>query len=87
MDDAQFVRWWQTARDSSLPRSAWVIKRELALKGVPQATIEESIDSSSSADLTRAQTLYNRKPLPREKAIRLLASRGFSWDIIKQVLD
>lgn len=87
LDDTAFCSWWQTARDSARPRSSWMIKKELSLKGVPKDIIDAAIDSSFTTNLTRAQTLYARKQLPREKAIRLLSSRGFSWDIIKQILD
>lgn len=97
LDDVKFSQWWQENRDQFRPRSARILKLELRQKGVPQDIINEVLDTSYEKELKRALNAFNHKfkqvkkgamnQKQREKIIRFLSSRGFPWDIIKQIID
>ena len=97
LDDVKFSQWWQENRDQFRPRSARILKLELRQKGVPEDIIKEVLDTSYEKELKRALNAFNQKfkqikkeaisQKQREKIIRFLGSRGFPWDIIKQVID
>lgn len=92
LNDQEFCLWWQEARDKHRPRSFRILKLELRKKGIDRDTIEEVIDDSTEKEQTRAHLALEKKygrrqsPQGREKVIRFLASRGFSWDIISRVI-
>jgi SOS response regulatory protein OraA/RecX len=44
LDDAAFARAWIESRDRARPRGAVALRRELALKGVDRAVIDEALD-------------------------------------------
>ena len=71
------------------------IMRELRVKGVPEETAREALESLPEEDeretaLRQAQKLCARRDLSdpdeRRKAAAALARRGFSWDIVSDVL-
>ena len=76
-------------------KGAYRIKAELKQKGVPAEIIEEAAEGIKETEKDAAAALLpngSRKQRHlgqknREKLIRHLASRGFSYDIIKQVLS
>ena len=43
LDDEEFAEWWVKARTSSQPKGPYLIKRELAWKGVDKEIIEKAI--------------------------------------------
>ncbi|MBI2009601.1 MAG: regulatory protein RecX [Candidatus Chisholmbacteria bacterium] len=92
LDDQEFCLWWQEVRDKHRPRSSRILKLELRQKGVDRAIIEAAIDTSTATEKTRASLALQKKYANRDlsqnraKVIRFLASRGFSWDTISQVI-
>ena len=94
VDDDEFVKWWQSQRDSFRPKSYKILSLELRKKGVSNEVISSNLDTSHEAELGRVKLAFKKKfktisfanPKEKQKAIRYLASRGFSWDIIKITL-
>lgn len=98
IDDKEFVKWWIHQRTSFRPRGLKLIKIELRQKGISKDLIEEVIESLETKvdDLQSAKKLIERrsskyKNLPRDekfqKVARFLSSKGFNYDIIKEVLQ
>ncbi len=96
INDEEFVKWWIEQRTNFKPRSLRLIKMELKQKGIDKELIDETIDHLPSTidDLESAKKLIERrlqryKNLPRDekfqKIARYLASKGFNYDIIKEV--
>lgn len=95
LDDHEFCLWWQRQRDEFRPRSAIILRLELFKKGVSKEIIEASLDFSHETELNRANNAFHKKfkriskkinQKQRDKIIRFLSSRGFSWSIISQVI-
>lgn len=99
IDDEEFAKLWIESRNRSKPRSLRLIKLELKRKGISEEQIESGIKNQESGiktDLDQAKTLAEvrierLKGLDRQKIYeklgRYLASKGFGWDTIKQVID
>ena len=96
INDEEFVKWWIEQRTTFKPRSFRLIKMELKQKGVSNDLIEKVIDDLRLTidDLKSAKKLIQKrlsryKNLPREKKFqkiaRFLSSRGFDYDIIKEI--
>ncbi|MCL4418832.1 RecX family transcriptional regulator [Patescibacteria group bacterium] len=96
LNDEEFVKWWVEQRRTFKPRSLRLIKIELKQKGISNELVEKVINDVGFTidDLASAKKLVERKKekwknLPREqkfqKLSRFLASRGFSYDIIKEI--
>lgn len=93
INDAQFTAWLVESRSRHKPRGKRVIEHELKLKGISSQTINDNlvaIDEKSSAIIALRKKLPLLKKLPyrdyRLKATRYLASRGFSWSVIEEVV-
>lgn len=99
LDDKEFVKWWIEQRSRIKPKSLKFIKFELKQKGITKELIDEVLeaeDFETVPDLDKAMDLAKRRILrykneePRkkwEKMSRFLASKGFDYDTIKQVID
>ena len=96
LNDEEFVKWWIEQRTTFKPRSLRLIKIELKQKGISNELVEKVINDLGFTvdDLVSAKKLIERKKekwknLSREqkfqKLSRFLASRGFSYDIIKEI--
>lgn len=97
LNDEEFIKWWVEQRTTFKPRALRLIKIELKQKGVSNDLVEKVIQDAgftNKNDLTLAKKLIERKKekwknLPREqkfqKLSRFLASKGFSYDIIKEI--
>lgn len=98
LDDEEFARWWIESRTKARPRSSRLIKLELKQKGIDKELIDSIFENSTEvvSDFEKAYALALKKApklknLDRKKAYeklgRFLASRGFNWDTIKEVID
>lgn len=94
INDLEFARWWVEQRSTFRPRGKFGLKMELRQKGVNEKIIKQVIDEKVK-ELPLAQKLAQKKfkaykNLPREeryqKMSAFLARRGFSWEIIKEVV-
>lgn len=93
INDAQFAAWLVESRSRHKPRGKRLIARELKAKGISEDLISRT---TSSSDEKTAANLALQKKLPlwrklsfrdyRLKATRFLASRGFSWSVIEEVV-
>ncbi|MDV2988967.1 MAG: regulatory protein RecX [Dehalogenimonas sp.] len=94
IDDAAFARAWSDSRSFASPRSTYVIKQELRLKGIPVDTAEaavEDLDDAASAMKAAAGRAGRLANLPAEEAKQKLADflrrRGFGWELTRQTLE
>src|SRR3989338_9660740 len=97
INDEEFIKWWFEQRTTFKPRSLKLIKIELRQKGIDAELIDSVIQNSEfriQNDLELAKKLIEKrlpryKNLPREekfqKIARFLSSKGFSYDIIKEI--
>jgi regulatory protein len=97
LDDESFARSWVESRDRARPRGSIALRRELRLKGITAATIDEVMDERggeegpAEADEVAAQRLLDRHArmlarIPdarkrRQRAYALLARNGFDPEI------
>lgn len=95
INDEEFVKWWIEQRTRIKPRASRLIKFELKQKGISDELIQNS-ELRIKNDFEKAMVLAEKR-MPRykneepkkvyEKMSRFLASKGFDYDIIKQVID
>lgn len=100
LNDEEFVRWWVEQRTILKPKAWRVIKYELKQKGITDEIIDSAISNDQlpmTNDKEAAMKLAEKK-MPRylriedkrkvyEKLSRFLASKGFDYDTIKEVID
>jgi regulatory protein len=95
INDRQFAHWWIQQRSKFRPKGKRTLKKELLQKGLTGEVIEEVLEtqiSESVLALRAAQKGYPKykKLTPREfsrKMGQFLKRRGFSWEIIREVVD
>jgi regulatory protein len=101
LDDADFARGWVQSRDRAKPRGEIALRRELLLKGVERAVIDDVLAqraesaAGSDADRDAARALLERRraaferiadPLKRrQRAYSLLARNGFDPETCREV--
>jgi regulatory protein len=96
LDDTAFARAWVESRDRARPRGARALRRELVLKGVDRALIDETLASrepeeAGDPDVPAAERLIERHARQlarvadprarRQRAYALLLRGGFDHDI------
>ena len=96
VDDAAFARFWVESRDTHRPRGRRALAWELRQKGVADAIIEDVVARfagdeaalAGQAARKRAATLDASDPYKfRRQLGAFLARRGFSYDVVEQVVD
>jgi len=89
LDDATFARTWIESRDRARPRGEIALRRELALKGVDRAVVDELLEerrdvgsaaSDGGVDLAAAERLLARheRALTRETDPRSRRRRAYA---------
>ncbi len=93
LDDEAFARAWVQDRERFRPRGLMALRQELRRKGVNEEIIERvlaEVDPEASARAALAPRLQRWRHLDwrtfRKKAGEFLARRGFSYDIIDDVV-
>ncbi|MFI5265510.1 MAG: regulatory protein RecX [Candidatus Levyibacteriota bacterium] len=95
LNDEVYGESFTRTRQEYKGKSKYFIKYELQQKGLDQEVIDKVL-SNSQEDLQTAKDFITRKKRIytsldkkefKEKMIRLLTSRGFSWNIIKKALE
>jgi regulatory protein len=95
LDDQAFARTWIESRDRARPRGQRALRRELAVKGIERAVVDETMGEreaeSPGADAAAAQRLLDRNArslgrisdvrVRRQRAYTLLARNGFDSEI------
>jgi len=95
IDDLAYARQWVEERLRLKPRSARMLRMELAQKGLEKAIVDEALQAVTPEDeLAAARALVEKKlrrcagrPGPEEekKLLAMLARKGFSSPILWQV--
>lgn len=84
LDDQAFARTWIESRDRARPRGQLALRRELAVKGIDRAVVDETIGEreaeSPGADTAAAQRLLDRnaRSLSRINDLRARRSRAYT---------
>ena len=95
IDDRDFAYWWVEQRMTFRPKGKRALFFELKQKGLEKSLIEEVLNEKID-ELALAQPLAEKKwlslkKLPpmvgQQKLVGFLSRRGFSWEVIKKVLD
>lgn len=95
IDDTAFTYWWLEQRNTFRPKGKRALFYELKQKGIDNFIIEEvlakGLDEMNLARQSGGKKWATLKNLPlevsRQKLVGFLSRRGFSWEIIKKVLD
>ena len=91
VDDARVVETLVNRRSGKLGASR--LRQELQAKGVSAEMVVETMAGLKGTELARAQAVWQKKfgqlaatSAERNKQARFLASRGFSGDVVRQVV-
>ena len=91
VDDARVVETLVNRRSGKLGASR--LRQELQAKGVSADLVAETMAGLKGTELARAQAVWQKKfgqlaatSAERNKQARFLASRGFSGDVVRQVV-
>lgn len=94
LDDEAFARYWVSNREQFSPRSARALRHELRQKGVSNRAIDSALSDLDEQDAAyrAAQAKVRRYAQADEKTFRkrlggYLSRRGFSYGIVREVLD
>lgn len=99
LNDEEFARWWFAQRISFRPKGFQLIKLELMKKGVDKETIEHLFSDFKNKEedefFFAMKVLEKKKSLLQNlkrdeikaKIMRLLGTRGFSWEVIYRTID
>lgn len=96
LNDFEFAKFFIESRLKFRPKGKQLLKLELTQKGVEKDTIEKVLSEIEISEVELAQTAISKK-LPRflklgeieakTKVFQFLARRGFTWEVIKTVVD
>ena len=91
VDDARVVETLVNRRSGKLGASR--LRQELQAKGVSAELVAETMAGLKGSELARAQAVWQKKfgqlaanSAERNKQARFLASRGFSGEVVRQVV-
>lgn len=97
LNDEEFAKWWVEQRTRVKPKADRVIKYELKQKGIDLKIIESLFVNEDKSDFEKAFMLAEKKVKRLDKIEdkrkvyerlgRFLASKGFNYDTIKEVID
>lgn len=89
IDDEAFCRWFIEQRSTFKQKGERAIKYELIKKGIPKEIISKIFEENLISDFELALRAVNKKfrdKPEKERVQRFLASRGFNWDVIEEVI-
>lgn len=81
IDDEKFSVWWLEQRSTFRPKGQRAINMELARKGVK---VKIKLENETELAL---KAIKKKLPMEKEKIYRYLASRGFDYDTIGEVVE
>ena len=97
VNDLEFAKWWVEQRLQFRPKSKLALKVELQQKGVDREITEQVLSQVSPEGEEEMARRIARKKLSRlsglsekklkQKLTEYLARRGFSWNIIRNIVD
>lgn len=94
LDDEAFARYWTETRQARRPRSRRLLASELRSRGIDKETAEQATADVSDEDAAylaasgRLGALRGQEQRAfRERLGRFLTSRGFGYDVARQVIE
>ncbi len=92
IDDEAFCRWFIEQRTTFKPKGERALKYELARKGIPKEIISKVFETQEKgvSDFELATRIVKKKfgdKFDKERIQRFLASRGFDWNVIEEVVQ
>ncbi len=96
IDDEQYAKDFCSDRTKFKPSGKFLLKHELKKRGISKETIEKTTEGIEIEECVIAQDALERKSKQwktdsknkmKEKAVRFLASRGFSTDAIYKTIN
>lgn len=96
LNDQSYTRDYLAQRMKLRPRGKFVLKRELALKGIDKAIIEKGLEECEIDEFEMAKSMLFKKAKrwanydqkrQKSKAYTFLASKGFERDTIYRVME
>jgi regulatory protein len=97
IDDRAYAEAFVTAKHRDRALGVTALRSELRRKGVDEVTVDAAVQSvDQEAERERARALISRRvdaamgngvPAARRRLVGLLARRGYSADIARQVVD
>lgn len=96
LDDAAFARFWVESRTAHRPKGKRALSWELRQKGIADATIEDVLARFAGDETALARAVAQKRaatlaaadyPVFRGKLGTYLARRGFSYEVVEQVVD
>ena len=96
LDDTKFAKWWIEQRITFRPRGKKALMAELRQKGIDRYIIDEILTETDIDEKKMAKKLLERRKYrwerlnkleARKKKSDFLARKGFSWEIIKQLVN
>lgn len=87
INDAEFATWYVESRSRSRPRGQKLLEYELKQKGVMESIVSDEKQLAKDALQKKDRSWKNLSERDyRQKAIRYLQSRGFSWSAIEEAI-
>ncbi|MDO8609460.1 MAG: regulatory protein RecX [bacterium] len=96
INDQDFVRWFVEQRNLMKPKSVYILKQELFQFGIDKQIVDEYFENNIKDEdevvfnlLSRKWSRYSHldKQKRFEKAMSFLMRRGFSYDVIKKIIN
>lgn len=92
IDDEVFCRWFIEQRTTFKPKGERALKYELARKGIPKEIISKVFGTQENrvSDFELTTRIVKKKfgdKFDKERIQRFLASRGFDWNVIEEVIE
>ena len=95
LNDEEFARFWVEQRNQFKPLAPRALRYELLRKGIDERTIESILDGAVDADAAALQAARSQsrrwqtldEEMFRKKMAAFLQRRGFSWPVVRDVLD
>ena len=95
LDDRKFAKWWVEQRSQFRPRSERMLRNELYKKGIAKEIINNVLANNEIDEVKIAGEMVAKKSYKwekydereaKQKKSEFLARKGFSWDVIKEVV-
>jgi regulatory protein len=96
LDDEKFATWWVEQRLQFRSKSKRELIQELRLKGITKDTMEDVFSKLEIDEEAQAMKLFEKNKYKwerlsgfekRKKVSAYFARRGFSWDVIRKVIE
>ncbi len=87
LDDLKFAKWYVENRFVKKGVSRKKLEMELIKKGISREILDEVLDGRDDEDEVKKMIAKKRNKYDDEKLIAYLCRQGFSYDLVKRVLN